>query len=179
VRQTPDGPKEKTIDLWAALSSGDFTGDVQLTDGDTIKVPTAETDSPENQQIADAVLSSTLAPSQVQVQVVGEVKQAGVVNLQPRTNSVLNAIALAGGPTNEADFHNIAVARLARSGKVERFPLDFNKLADGSQTFNVRTGDVVLVGRRGDRQAAEDSRSFLGPVGDVLRILFFPFRIFF
>jgi polysaccharide export outer membrane protein len=173
VRQTADGPSEKHIDLWSALKTGDFSQDYTLVDGDTIKVAAIAPGDPEARQLVEDTQVTSIAPRELQVQVMGEVKQAGTVTLPARTNSVLNAIGLAGGPTNEADVANIVVARLDRSGKVERTPLDLNRLADGRQNFTMRNGDVILIGRKGINQFGDDASSILSPFVSVLRVLTF------
>lgn len=173
IRQTSDGPVEKNIDLWQAMRSGDFSRDYTLNDGDTVKVPLVDVSDVATTEMIDGTQISSLAPQQLQVQVVGEVKTAGVVNLSARNSTVLNALGLAGGPTNEADYNNIVVARLDRTGKVERTPLDLNKLADGREKFQMRNGDVVLVGRRGISQFGQDVGAILNPIGNVLRLLTF------
>jgi polysaccharide export outer membrane protein len=179
VRQSADGPLEKQIDLWSALKSGDFSQDYSLVDGDTIKVPLVQESDPNAVQMTEELQASTIAPQQLQVQVMGEVKQPGTVNVPGRNNSVLNAIGLAGGPNNEADLRNIVVARVARSGKMERIPIDLNEIADGRKRVTMRNGDVILVGRKGTLQFGDDARSVLGPFGDILRTILFPFRLFF
>jgi polysaccharide biosynthesis/export protein len=175
IRQKVDGSAEQIkVDFWQALQSGDFSKDLPLTDGDTIKIARLADGDAAGEQMAQAVATSTLAPQNVQVQVVGEVKAAGVVNVDPRS-TLLNAISAAGGPTNDADISTISVARLTPSGKLDKRQINYNDLAEGKSTFQVRTGDVVFVGRKGSKQLADDVGTFLGPLagfGGFVRLLF-------
>ena len=62
------------IDLWRLLTSGDVNQDVIVQDGDTIVFPTATEVNPAE---ATQLATTTLSPSQIQVNVVGEVKNPG------------------------------------------------------------------------------------------------------
>lgn len=177
TRQLTDGSKRsETINLWAALQNGNFEGDLPLTDGDTIHVAALPASDPLNDEMSQKVATSSLAPLTINLQVAGEVKRPGSIDIDPRSN-LLNAIYAAGGPSNEANLEDVSIARMLPSGKIERVALNLSKVSDGSQKVQVRNGDVVFVGRAGNFTASDQSRSFLGPLGDILRI-FFPFRIF-
>ncbi len=162
---------ETNVDLWKALQSGDFSHDLSLSDGDTIKVTKLAEGDLAADQMAQVVATTTLAPQSVQVQVAGEVKKAGTVSVDPRS-TLLNAIYEAGGPTTEADLSRVVVARLSPTGKLDRKDVDLAAVSDGRIAFQVRSGDVVFVGRNGSRQFADDTRAFLGPVGSLLNLIF-------
>jgi len=177
IRQKVDGSTEQIkVDFWQALQSGDFSKDLPLTDGDTIKIARLAEGDAVGEQMAQAIATSTLAPKTVQVQVVGEVKGAGVVNVDPRS-TLLTAISAAGGPTNDADISTISVARLTPSGKLDKRQINYNDLAEGKTTFQVRNGDVVYVGRKASKQMADDVNTFLSPLYGLsgLARIFFPF----
>ncbi|AGY58648.1 SLBB domain-containing protein [Gloeobacter kilaueensis] len=177
IRQGPDGPTEKTIDLWQALQSGDFSQDLSLTDGDTVKVARLEEGDAAGEQMAATLATTTFAPETVKVQVAGEVKKPGLVNADPRS-SLLNTIYEAGGPTTEADLSSVNVARMMPSGKLQRLHVDVSAIAEGKVAFQVRNGDIVFIGRQGSRQFADDIRAFLGPIGGLLNLVF-PFGYLF
>jgi polysaccharide export outer membrane protein len=175
IRQKLDGSTEQIkVDFWQALKSGDFSKDLSLTDGDIIKVAKLAEGDTAGDEMAQTVATSTLAPKTVQVQVVGEVKKAGVVDLDPRS-SVFNAISAAGGPNTDADISTITVARLTPSGKIDRHKLNFNDIAEGKAAFQVRSGDMVFVPRKGIKQFGDDIGTFLGPFAGLAGIahLFF------
>ncbi|UFP96568.1 polysaccharide biosynthesis/export family protein [Gloeobacter morelensis] len=177
IRQLPDSDQKETVNLWEALQTGDFRRDLTLTDGDTIQVPALPADDKITEDMAQQVATSSLAPRTINVQVAGEVKRPGAVEIDPRSG-LLNAISAAGGATNEANLEDISLARMLPNGRIERVALNLNKVSDGSQKIQVRNGDVVFVGRGGSFAAADQSRAFLGPLGDILRIFTFPFRFF-
>jgi polysaccharide biosynthesis/export protein len=175
IRQKGDGapPEQIKVDFWQALQSGDFSKDLALTDGDTIKIARLTEGDTDGEQMAQAVASSTLAPQTVKVQVTGEVKNAGVVDVDPR-GTLLSAISQAGGPTNDADISIIKVARLTPSGKLEKHQINLNDMNEGKLAFQVRSGDIVVVGRKGSKQLADDVGTFLGPLagfGGFLRLI--------
>lgn len=174
IRQKGDGapPEQIKVDFWQALQSGDFSKDMALTDGDTIKIGKLAEGDAAGEQMAQTVATSSLAPQTVQVQVAGEVKKAGVVNIDPRS-TLLNAIYEAGGPTTDADFSSVNVARLTPSGKLEKRQINMNDLNEGKVAFQVRNGDLVFIGRKGSKQLADDVGTFLGPLagfGGLLRL---------
>ncbi len=175
IRQKGDGSTEKIdVDFWQALQSGDFSKDLPLTDGDTIKIARLTEGDTSGEQMAQVVATSSLAPQTVQVQVAGEVKKAGVVNVDPRS-TLLSAIYEAGGPTTDADISTISVARLTPSGKLDKRQINYNDLAEGKVAFQVRNGDLVFVNRKGSKQLADDVGTFLGPLagfGGFVRLLF-------
>jgi polysaccharide export outer membrane protein len=84
--------------------------------------------------------------SLVSVAIVGEIRQAGVLQLEsPAT--VLHALAKAGGMTEFADTNGIFVLRKL-SGVVQRIRFSYDALiaADpASIGFQLRTGDVVVI----------------------------------
>lgn len=162
---------ETNIDLWKALQSGDFSRDLPLSDGDTVKITKLVEGDQDAEQMAQLVATTTLAPQSVLVQVAGEVKKAGTVSVDPRS-TLLNAIYEAGGPTTDADLGRVVVARLSPSGKLDRKDVDLAAVSDGRIAFQVRSGDVVFVGRSGSRQFADDTRAFLGPIGNLLNLIF-------
>jgi polysaccharide export outer membrane protein len=179
IRQKGDGapPEQIKVDFWQALQSGDFSKDMALTDGDTIKIGKLAEGDADADKMAITVATSSLAPQTVQVQVAGEVKKAGVVNVDPRS-TLLNAIYEAGGPTTDADFSSVNVARLTPSGKLEKRQINMNDLNEGKVAFQVRNGDLVFIGRKGSKQLADDVGTFLGPLagfGGLLRLFTFGF----
>ncbi|WP_218081278.1 polysaccharide biosynthesis/export family protein [Anthocerotibacter panamensis] len=176
LHQTEDGPHERQVDLWQALQSGDFSQDIPLSDGDTVKIPTLTQGDAVAQQMAQEVAVTTLAPRSIQVQVAGEVKNAGQVTIDPRS-SVLNAISQAGGPTREADLGSILVARLGASGRVERLTVNYGDLIAGKSSFQVRNGDVIYVARDGGFQFADGVGAFLNPIGELFRVIFLGGRL--
>lgn len=162
-RQLPTGQTEAiSINLWESLTSGRVAADLILRDGDTIYVPTASATDPLDQQL---LASSTLAPDQVRVRVVGEVNAPGEVAVPPNS-SVSSAVAIAGGPTNDAQLRRVVLIRRDEtSGQIVEESLDLSNLID---TFQIQDGDVVWVPKRGYLTALDN-------VGRVSNTLLLPF----
>ena len=126
---------EFQVNLWEAISNGDLQADPRIFDGDEIIVPTAA--------VADidqrTLLSSTVAPSQITVQVAGEVNQPGQLTVNPIIG-VSGAIAAAGGPTENAADQDVRLLRMLPDGRVEQLTYAF-----GEASEPLVEGDVVYV----------------------------------
>ena len=93
---------------------------------------------------APSVTISVEPNTQMNVSVVGEVKNAGIFQLEPTAN-VLNALAAAGGLSDYADNEKIFVVR---KGMQQRVRFKFNDLRAGESKsigFALHPGDVVVV----------------------------------
>ncbi len=91
---TADGVETQTVDI-RALQSGQLSENVQLHDGDTIFVPSAET-----------------------LYVFGEVNHPGSYPIK-RNTTVLQALSLAGGATQYAALNRIKIVRIVKGEKKE------------------------------------------------------------
>lgn len=84
-----------------------------------------------------------------QVSVIGEVEQPGAYQISS-LGTVLNALYLAGGPTERANFRRIEVRR--RGELVETFDLyDYLLRGDNGSDITLEQGDVVFVPVHGTR----------------------------
>jgi len=85
------------------------------------------------------------------VTVIGQVKTPGRYELKDRA-TVLDVLALAGGPTEFAVRSRIVVVRQDRAAAAVQIPFAYDKLmvkpgsqADSQDNFCVKPGDVILV----------------------------------
>ncbi|NEP00694.1 MAG: polysaccharide export protein [Symploca sp. SIO2E9] len=157
-----------TINLWDALNSEKAPEDLILQDGDSIFVPqlvAGETLDPR------LVARSSLAPSTVRVRVVGEVKNPGEVEVPPNS-SISSAVAIAGGPTDDAKLSEVAFIRLNEEGTAESQELDLSTLTDNQQILE---GDVIMVPKKSSANTLDTANRLNGPIGTLLRILNFIF----
>ncbi|MEM8806932.1 MAG: polysaccharide biosynthesis/export family protein [Cyanobacteria bacterium P01_G01_bin.38] len=159
--------QEITINLWEALSlpSEGAIDNIVLRDGDSIVVPSL---GPEETLDRRLVASSSLAPEQIRVRVVGEVIRPGEVQISP-TSSVSGAVAAAGGPTEDAKLGEVALVRLDEAGEVQEEVLDLTNLVDNHP---VQEGDVVVISKRGYISVFDNITRFLGPF-NLFRLLGF------
>ncbi|NMG21755.1 polysaccharide biosynthesis/export family protein [Brasilonema bromeliae] len=169
-RRTRTGNEQSIkVDLWKLLNSGDINQDVILQDGDTIVFPTAtEVSRAEATQLA----TTTLAPSRIQVNVVGEVKAPGVKQVQP--NTPLNQALLAAGGFNDARASRTTVdlVRLNPDGSVTKREVKVDiKQGINEQTNPIlRNNDIVIVNRSGIAKTGDAVGAFFNPFGTVLGI---------
>lgn len=87
------------------------------------------------------------------VYVLGQVNSPGAIEvLPPRSLTVLQAIARAGGLDRFARGEAIQIRRMDEAGRETIFPFNFRELEDGRQlSSNIRLidGDVIFVPERG------------------------------
>ncbi|MBW4691739.1 MAG: SLBB domain-containing protein [Lyngbya sp. HA4199-MV5] len=164
-----------SINLWQLLQSGDLSQDLILQDRDTVVIPTATAlSAAESTQIAAASFS----PDSIRVNVVGEVKQPGVVKVPP--NTPLNQALLAAGGFNiRARQKNVDLIRLNTDGTVTRrtIAVDFARGLDEQGNPALRNDDIVVVNRSALTVFSDNLGSVLNPVNGFLSV-FSIFRIF-
>ncbi|MEL6854283.1 MAG: polysaccharide biosynthesis/export family protein [Cyanobacteria bacterium J06607_13] len=164
-RPLPGGREELlTLNLWETITSSVGTADLTLRDGDSIFIPPLTGDAIDRRTVA----SSSLAPSTVRVKVVGEVVQPGEVAVPPNS-SISSAVAIAGGPTTDAQLSNVSLVRLTEDGQIQQSDIDLSNLVD---TYQVEEGDVIVVAKRGYLSVVDGIGRVLNPL-NVFRLLGF------
>ena len=126
---------EFRVNLWEAISNGDLNADPRVYSGDEIIVPTAAVADIEQRTL----LSSTVAPEEITVQVAGEVTRPGQLRVDP-TVGVSGAIAAAGGLNRDADGDEIVLLRMMPDGRVDQIAYAF-----GEASEPLVEGDVLYV----------------------------------
>ncbi|MGL5080381.1 MAG: SLBB domain-containing protein, partial [Microcoleaceae cyanobacterium] len=149
------------INLWELLQAGDANQDAILQEGDTVFVPEAEVvSSAEMAQVAQASFS----PNSIRVNVVGEIKQPGSLEIPP--NTPLNrALLAAGGFTDRAHQDSIELIRFDANGQVEKrkVNLDFAQGLNSESNPALQNNDVIIV-----------NRSTLASIGDTVQTIITP-----
>jgi len=153
-----------TLNLWEAITSNAGAADVGLRDGDSIFIPALTGNEIDRRTVA----SSSLAPRTVKVKVVGEVKTPGEVSVPPNS-TVSSAVAIAGGPTNDAQLASVSLVRQVESGAIEETELNLENLVD---EFQIRDGDVVVVKKRGYLSVTDGLARVLNPL-NIFRLFGF------
>lgn len=165
-RSTRNGEEQLiNLDLWALLQQGDISQDLVLQQGDTVVIPTAINATPN--EIAQLTVAN-FAPDEISVNVVGEVKQPGAINVSP--NTTLNqAVLAAGGFTNRAK-ETVELIRLNPNGTVlqRQIEVDLSASLDADDNPLIMNDDVIVVGRNGRAKFTDGVESVLSP---VLRLL--------
>ena len=143
----PDGSlKETVLDLSQVLLQGNQLQNPILFDGDTLIVSRTTTVIPAEVREVGA---SNLAPISIGVNVIGEVKAPGSLNL-PANTPMVEAIFRAGGPVKwRANTNKIELVRFTRDGKVTRQTYQYKDNMNISQGQNppLRNGDTVIVNK--------------------------------
>lgn len=107
-----------------------LAGEIQERLKDIVKVP--------------SVIVTLEQPAELKVSVVGEVRNAGIFQLDPGSN-VLHALAAAGGLTDYADSDKIFVLRKAMPQRVRFRYNDLRSHEARSIAFTLQPGDVIVV----------------------------------
>lgn len=176
VRPTRSGvPQILDVDLWQLLQSGDLQQDAILQEGDTIFIPLATALTPEE---IGQIGTASFSPDTIRVNVVGEVEQAGTVELPPST-PLSQAILAAGGFNNRARQGSAELVRLNEDGTVSRteIPVDFAQGINEDNNPLLRNNDVVIVERNGLAGVSDAIGTVVQPLGGLLSIFRF-FNIF-
>jgi polysaccharide biosynthesis/export protein len=148
---------EIKANLWQAIQTGDLSADPQLLDGDEIIVPTAQIGNADQQQM----LTSTIAPGQITVQIAGAVRNPGSVQISPSAGAS-TAIAAAGGLTNDAS-RRLTLLRMSSDGNLERSQLEF-----GENSAPLRQGDVIVVSRTAFSSILNAAGTLLSPITSLI-----------
>ena len=166
VRRQMGGGREEllTLNLWEALTSSTGTADIALRDGDAIFIPRLSADEIDRRTVA----SSSLAPSTIRVNVVGEVVNPGEAAVPPNS-SISSAVAIAGGPTQDAQLSSVSLVRVGDSGQIEETDVDLSNLVD---EYQVQEGDVIVVRKRGYLSVVDGIGRVLNPL-NIFRLLGF------
>ncbi len=161
------------LNLWNLIHSGDAKQDIVLQQGDTIVVPNGNALTAEE---ITQIGGSTLAPSTIRVNIIGEVETPGTV--QVSANTPLNqAILSAGGFNRRANRRAVQLLRLQPNGTVARqdISIDLSRGVDERGNPVLRNNDVIVVGRSGTariQDTVNDVSGFLGklfPFGFLFR----------
>ncbi|WP_238546815.1 MULTISPECIES: SLBB domain-containing protein [unclassified Synechocystis] len=167
-RENRDGNFELiVVNLWELLDEGNLDKDVILQNGDVITVPQAKQLSPDE---FEAIATANFSPRSITVNVVGEVRRGGAIQLQP--NSTLNQAILAAGSFDpiRADKASVDLIRLNPDGTVTRLNIapDFGLNISSDRNPTLRNNDVVLVNTSGLTQATDTLRELFSPIGALL-----------
>ena len=164
VRSLPNGQTVRTqINLWDSLGSETLPQDLLLRDGDLVFIPQLAAGETLDSRL---LASSSLSPETVRVRVVGEVTSPGEVPVPPNS-SLSSAVAIAGGPTDDARLSQVAFIRRQENGEVLQEVVDLSNLVDD---YQVQDGDVVVVPKTNTGSVLDFAQRLLGPLGFFLNI---------
>jgi polysaccharide export outer membrane protein len=148
-RRLPGGEprfKRAAVNLLALIREGDQQQNPLLFDGDTIRLERAPADLVSN---SAELAATTLAPKEITVNVVGEVKSPGRLQV-PASTPLMQAILAAGGVQNwRASTSKLELVRINRNGTAMRrlYPLNYNQGVSLAKNPPLIEGDTVIVNR--------------------------------
>ena len=163
--------KRTRLNLLALILEGDQQQNPLLFDGDTIRIEAAAEPVPEMIELS----STTLAPESISVNVIGEVKGAGRIQM-PANTPLVQAVLTAGGPIAwRANRGDVELVRINRNGTATRkkFALDLSQGASNSNNPPLRDGDTVVVNRSGLAVTSDALNAVITPLSPILGILGF------
>lgn len=171
-RRLPGDPltyKRTKVDLLALVRQGDQLQNPILFDGDTIQIDQASEPAAEAIELS----STTLSPSAINVNVIGEVKRPGKIQL-PANTPLIQAVLAAGGPQIwRASTGNVELVRINRNGTATRQSFQLNLSQGASNTKNppLRDGDTVMVRRSGLAVASDAIGAVSDPLSGLVNVL--------
>ncbi|MCP9888952.1 SLBB domain-containing protein [Cyanobium sp. ATX 6A2] len=157
------------VDLLALIQEGDLVQNPILFDGDIIQLPRAEEPVVELSELA----VTTIAPTQISVNVVGEVERPGPVTLRPNTPLVQAVLAAGGTRTWRANNGRVELLRINRNGTLTRQAVPLNLGAPASRQLNppMQDGDTVVVFRSSYAKLADAIDAVGSPLTSLASIL--------
>lgn len=162
--------------LWTLLTTGDLSQDIALRDKDTVILKTASEIPPE---VALGVSRANVSPTQIQVNILGEIGSPGVQSLTTGT-SLNQALLLAGGFTGRARRKSVELIRLNPNGTVSRrrIPVNLDQPISTNTNPILQSRDVILVDRSIGAKITDTVGTILSPINSIFS-LFGVFQPFF
>jgi len=166
-----------TVNLWALLTEGDHSQNLTLRNGDTLIIPEAP---PLDLATAETLATSTFSPDSIQINLIGEVAQPGVMQVPPGT-SLNQALFLAGGFTSRSRRSSIKLLRLSPNGTVaqRRIEIDLEDSINDETNPLLHDRDVILIGRNTAAEVSDRLSTISAPLNGALSLinLFLPFLL--
>ncbi|KKI98293.1 hypothetical protein PROH_21440 [Prochlorothrix hollandica PCC 9006 = CALU 1027] len=155
------------IDFWKLLQEGDLAQDLPLQTGDAVVVPQGAMGGSDYSTLA----ISTVAPDKIPVNLVGEVKAPGTLQVPPNT-PLIQTILAAGGFSDSASKGSVQLVRLNPDGTVTQrtIAVDLSRGLDGEDNPLVQPNDTIIVSRSGLGNFQNALRGILSPITGVFSI---------
>ncbi len=151
--------KKRTYNLLNLIKNGDSSQDIYLSSGDTVFIPARQ-----NIWLSDSdfllISSSSIAPEDFPVKVVGAVKKPGVHFLTTKSPGINTAIAASEGFRLSAKTEAVKIHRVTNSGAVSTIVID-----PSVQDIVLRPNDTINVYDKRKGVSSKIYRFFLSLVG--------------
>lgn len=178
-RQLTDGSLvEKDLDLFSPLRDATALPDLQLTNGDTIVVPTLTANQDYDRNlIARSTLSQPIINIRVLNYGVGGRSGGSISSVQlPNGSTFADALTAISLDLANAEVRSVALIRFdVQQGKAISRKLDGKKAITGNQAENpiLEHNDVIIVGRTLVAQITYSLNTFTQPFRDILGFILF------
>lgn len=162
--------KQMELNLAELLQMGNQRQNPLIFDGDTILVGRASTPVPDEVMRLGA---TNLSPQDINVNIIGEVKRPGRIQV-PANSPLVQAVLAAGGPNNwRADKGNVELIRINRNGTAVRqvFRLDYSKGVSNGLNPPLRDNDTVIVNRSVYGETVDVLNQVVVPLSSVASFL--------
>ncbi|WP_457767797.1 SLBB domain-containing protein [Cyanobium sp. ULC084] len=161
--------KRTRLDLLALVQTGDQLQNPLLFDGDTMLIEKA--DQPVREAIELAAVN--LSPQEITVNVVGEVKKPGRLQVAANIPLVQAVLAAGGLESWRASQSKVELIRINRNGTATRdvFTMDLSQGASNAKNPPLRNGDTVLVNRSGFAVASDAIGAVTQPLSGLVNVL--------
>jgi polysaccharide biosynthesis/export protein len=117
--------------------------------------------------------ATNLSPQDINVNIIGEVKRPGRIQV-PANSPLVQAVLAAGGPNNwRADKGNVELIRINRNGTAVRqvFRLDYSKGVSNGLNPPLRDNDTVIVNRSVYGETVDVLNQVVVPLSSVASFL--------
>ena len=161
--------KTTKLNLYDLITKGDQKNNLYLFDGDVIQIKKAKTTKKDFYKIS----RSNLAPDKINVTVVGQVKNPGILNLKSNT-PLTQAIFSAGGVVDwKANTSNIQLIRINENGSafLKRYKIDLSNPVSNKHNPLLKDGDIIKVNMT-------NSANITNGLEVILKPLLIPFQLF-
>ena len=166
-RESKPRYKQAELDLLDLVLDGNQTQNPFLFDGDTIRIFEVEETSEEAVELA----AINLSPRKISVNVIGEVKNPGIVQL-PASTPLMQAVMAAGGANSRANTRNVELVRINRNGSatLKRFKFDASAAASKDKNPPLKDGDSVMVNRSQIARAGDAISTVSRPLSGIVQL---------
>ncbi len=150
-----------TVDYWKVLENGDYTQDVVIQSGDSIRVPELPRMSLDDESF-EKLLKSPIGPKSIPVRVIGELTTPGTYELTSDSPYLMTAVAKAGGYEDSARVKEIEIRRMTNDNEFKTFKINPN-----NYDWVLRPNDVVFVNKTKMAKAAVKGRQVDDSTGPI------------
>jgi len=158
--------KITSLNLTSLVEEGDQSNNIKLSHGDVLKINATSEFSKTQYKLAKA----TLAPAQIGITVVGEVKHPGE-KIVTSGVSLIEAIMIAGGPVDwKANKQNIQIIREDEYGaiNVSSYKYNINKKNSINNNPILKDGDIINVNAVNYAKFSRGMKTIFSPFSDLI-----------